>query len=392
MKKYLLLIVLLFGFELFDLNIINTTIAHFLSIVSIIIIAIGLVFKKEHILPYRFDKLIYVFFFGIAINIYIMKFYSNLSNYDTFFALLNYFGFLLYFFLHKYNFKENEIINIITGFAFVVSILMIFQQIVKPIQLFNQLALQDSFLDNRGTVRVRIPGMILVVFSYFYFLHNFIKFNKLKHILFAIFFLIVLILQGFRSITISILICSAFVYWYSGKSKYKITGKKIILLLIILGVSTIIITQVEYLNNILEEMIFQSEKDKKSSFENVRVLGIIYYLSTIKTEFWMYITGSGLRLPFKTPPNLFAVDLGFFGFYAMAGLIPAYAVLKLFIKSFMNAKSVRFIVGAGFFLYLILNCFLFNWEPFRTGIFQVFSLIFYLIDLRLYKEIKIIKN
>jgi len=101
--------------------------------------------------------------------------------------------------------KENEIINIITGFAFVVSILMIFQQIVKPIQLFNQLALQDSFLDNRGTVRVRIPGMILVVFSYFYFLHNFIKFNKLKHILFAIFFLIVLILQGFRSITISIL-------------------------------------------------------------------------------------------------------------------------------------------------------------------------------------------
>lgn len=392
MKKIILVLILVFGFELFDLNVINTTIGHFLAIISILVITIGLVFKKEHKYPYRFHKFIYVFFFGMAINIFVMKFYSNLSNYDTFFVLINYFGFLLYFYLHKYNYTEKEIINIILGIAIIVAILMLFQQIIKPVPLFNQLELQEYFLDNRGTVRARIPGMILVVFTYFYFLYNFIKQNKLIYIFLASFFLVILILQGFRSITVSLLICSLYVYWYSGKWKYKISAKKIFLLFIIIGISTTIITQVEYLRNILDEMIFQSEKEKNKGSDNVRLFAFIYYLNTIKTEFWMYITGSGLRLPFKTPPKLFAVDLGFFGFFAMAGLIPAYAVLRLFIKSFLNAKSVRYIIGAGFFLYLILNCFLFNWEPFRTGIFQVFSLVFYLIDLRLFKEKKIIKN
>jgi len=121
----------------------------------------------------------------------------------------------------------------------------------------------------------------------------------------------------------------------------------------------------------------------------VRVFSFIYYLITIKQEFWMYFTGNGLKIPFKTPKGLFAVDLGIFGFFALAGIIPVYALLKSFIKGVLLSKKLKYLVPSAFFLYILLNSFLFNAEAFRTGIFLVYSISFYLIDLqmdKLYKD------
>ena len=386
LKKIILFLILILGLKLFDLNIVSSTIGNGMTILSFMVVLLGLLFKKQSGVVYRYSKLIYIFFLGIFLNVIIMLLYNGSSLYDTFFVLINYLGLLLYYFLHKYKYEEKTIFTIIVYIAVIVSLLMIWQNIIKPKPLFNQLIDHPWYLDQRGTVRVRIPGMALVVFTYFYFLNKFLNNNKLKYILFSMFFLAVLVLQGFRSITLTIILCSAYLYWNGGKGKSKITAKKIFLLFFILISIFIVATQVEYIRNIINEMIFQSIEDKEIGDENVRLYAFIYYLDTIKTEFWMYFTGTGLKIPFETPPGLYAVDLGLFGFFALAGVIPTYALIRLLLKSYKEANNLNYLIVTVFYIYILLNCLMFNAEPFRTGIFHIYSLGFYLIDLNFFKQ------
>lgn len=385
MKKILFFIILIFGLKLFDLNIVNTTIANGLAVVSFIIILYGIIIKRTNRTSYKFKSLIYLFYFGLFINFIMMYFYNNSSLYDSTFILINYSGLLFYFFLHKYNYSEKMTIKLVFIIAIIVSFLMIIQQIVKPTPLFNQLIFHSNYLDQRGTVRVRIPGMALVVFSYFLYLFKYIKTRKLINIIFSLFFAAVIILQGFRSITLSLFLCSMFLYWYGTDARVKISIKKIFSFSILAIGVVLIFLQIDYVRNIIEKMFLQVEADKKIGDGNVRIFAFVYYLVVIKNELWMYFTGNGLKIPHKTPEGLFAVDLGIFGFFALAGFIPTYALIKSFIKGILMSKRIKYIIPSTFLLYILINSFLFNAEAFRTGIFHIYAIAFYLIELRMYK-------
>lgn len=341
---------------------------------------LGLIYSNNTIYKLQFKTLIYWFTVGILINIVLMKYYNGSSSYDVFFVLINYFGLLIYFFLHKNNYSKELIVKVFLGFAVIVSFLMIAQQIVRPTPLFNQLERHIWFLYQRGTARVRIPGMALVVFSYFYYLNKFLNKFRVKYIVVAAFFLAVILLQGFRSITLSMLLCSLYLYWLSGDGKRKITIKKILLLLMVSLVVVVVVTQIPFLNSIVEEMLLQSSVDQKIGDNNIRLFGFKYFLDTIKDQSWMYLTGNGLKLPIEPPLGLFAVDLGLFGFYALAGIIPTIALVLFFIKGIILGKKGEDLAVKTFFVYMFMNCFLFNAEPFRVGIFHIYGIMFYLLD------------
>lgn len=272
--------------------------------------------------------------------------------------------------------------------ALMVSFFMLVQQVIKPIPIFNQLELHPWYLDQRGTARVRIPGMALVVFSYFLYLFKYLKTFKIRYIGINFFFLAILIMQGFRSILLALFICSILLYWYGVEVKNRISLKKIFSIGLMGMFALFAVFQIEYLRNIFEEMFLQVEEDQKIGDNNIRVFSFIYYLWVIKNEFWMYFTGNGLKIPYKTPEGLYAVDLGIFGFYALAGFIPTYALLKSFVKGvFLSKKSMGIVYGA-FFLYILENSFLMNAEAFRTGIFHIYAIVFYLIELRIVEASK----
>lgn len=366
---------------MFDLTFVGSTIIlNGLAVLSIFFIVVGISInklkptKKQH-----FKKPIIIFYLGLLINLIIMYFANNISIYDSIFSMLNFLGLLLYFFLHKYKFDKNTLLKTTLFFAGIVSLLMIIQQINPDSLLFNQLLTHETFVGNRGIVRVRIPGMAFVVISCFFLFYNFIKKNKLISFAFFIIFFGVIFIQGFRSITISMLICILFIYWKEHKKPILSIRNIFLLLLIVVGLFCIL--QIDYINNLFNQLLITTVSDSENLENNIRLETWQYYMLDIKPNLLSYFTGSGLRLPFETPEKLFAVDLGIFGFYTLAGIIPTFALLWIFFKGLFMKIDKEFIFISTFFLYLLINSFLFNAEAFRTGIFLILSICLYFVDI-----------
>jgi len=96
--------------------------------------------------------------------------------------------------------------------------------------------------------------MALVVFSYLLYMYYYIKSFKIKYLIFCLFFAIIIIMQGFRSITLALILCSVYIYWYSSQGKYKISVKKIISFSILIVIFFIFFMQIDYVRNIIVEM------------------------------------------------------------------------------------------------------------------------------------------
>ncbi|WP_319502294.1 O-antigen polymerase [uncultured Draconibacterium sp.] len=381
MKRFLLFIllfsVLVSGIKFFDLIILTTTLANSLYLASIGTIILYLILSiRFKVKLTTFDKGILVFYLGLIINIFVMLLYSNLTLYKTFFGTLNLLGFFFYFFLKRLKPDTKTVLQIIIVLSFIVSILMLAQQVVKPFPLFNHLLEHENFLVQRGTVRARIPGMAFVVISCLYYIELYFQKFKLKHIILSLFFYVIIILQGFRSITLAISLCIFILYFSSIKKRSFFSVRNLQFILILL-IAVIGILQIPYIQGIINGILEAQKNTVEIGSENIRINAAIYYLIEIKKHLWMYITGNGLALPFKTPDGLFAVDLGIWGFYSLAGLVPTIGLLWLLWKGYCLSPD-KFMKL--FFLYMLMNAFLFNAEVLRTGIFYIYSVMFYLLE------------
>jgi hypothetical protein len=390
-KKVLVVIIIILGLKMFDFIIFNTTwLNTFIALSAIIMLISIIISKNTRKIKTNFKNVILFFYLGIALNFILMFFYYNLSLYDSLFGLINFSGFIFYFFLHKNQYSLTFLAKLGLFIAILVAILMILQQVFSNTPMFNQLINHDHFIGDRGTVRVRIPGMAFVVIAFFIFFYKSIHNYKVLYLVISLAFFVVLMLQGFRSIAVSVIICSIYIYWKS-HSINKLFSIKNLYFFLLLPLIVVFAFQVEYINNIFQGMLDAFIRDQDIGEDNIRLQSWDYYLFAIKTNAWMYFTGNGMKLPFVTPDNLFAVDLGIWGFYALAGFIPTVAILFAFFKGLMIEPNNNFIFINCFFLYILLNCFLFNAEAFRIGIFYIYSMLFYVIDVNIYNKSNILQ-
>ena len=376
---------------MFDLIIFSPEVLNIFISLSTIILLFSIVLNKRKInIKQHFKKFILIFYIGLFINFFVMFFINKLSLYDTLFSTLNYYGFLLYFFLHKYKISKEFLIKLIFIFAGIVASLMLLQQIFSEIPFFNQLIKHQNFIGNRDSIRARIPGMAFVVLSCFILFHNLLMKIKLRTIIIFVFFIFMILAQGFRSILITMVLCLFYVYLKGNKNK--MFSFKQLYFLLLLGLAIFFAFQIEYISNLFNGIFESVERDQNSLDENIRLETWSYYMIMIKTNYWMYFTGNGLKLGYETPENLFAVDLGIFGFYTMAGIIPSLTLLWMFIKGFFIKIDKKYLFITTFFLYVFVNGFLFNAEAFRFGIFMIYSILFYIIDVNKSEQIETISQ
>lgn len=392
-RKVVIVFLLICGFQLFDLRLISERIANTLSLIAILILSLNilgnLVANKS--CSYKFNSLILLFYAGLFINVLYMLI-NGVSTYNALFVLLNYFGFLFYYFLKQNNYKSSELRKIIFWIAIIVAILMVIQQVFSNKIFFNQLLTHENFIGNRGTVRVRIPGMALIVFTYLYVLSIYIKQKEIKLIIPLIVLFLIPILQGFKSITFVIIIASLYLYKFESESQlFRINIKSLFSTVAIIFGLTLIYVQVSYINELVNSIVFSAFRTIELGEANVRIIAWNYYLISLKSEIWMYITGNGLSMPHNAPEGLFAVDLGIFGFYAQAGLIPSFALIVLMLRGIYLAHSIKSYYIAAFFIYMIMNGFLFNAEMFRVGIFYIYSIILVLLENKINNN-KLVRN
>jgi len=239
-------------------------------------------------------------------------------------------------------------------------------------------------LEDRGTIRLRIEGNGFLLLAYFLLLNRFLLNRRLINLLLPLAFFVILLMGGFRTLTLVVLFLS--VLLYIKLVRFSFTDFAILTLLVLLFIG---LFQFQGTSNILEGMITSSKSDLKQGSEYIRLVELNYFFNEFPENNSIYILGSGMPGGIGSYSRYmdyiaqqygyFWVDLGILGFYIIIGIIALlgllwYTIKAIFIKLKQNNLYLNF-----YFAYLLIVSFT-TMEIYRQGIFAVEAIVLYLID------------
>jgi hypothetical protein len=338
-----------------------------------------IVAKREEL---RFRNAIILFFLGIFSNIISAYVNQGQGPYETFLSFNYYYFILVYFFLHYFKFTREYIEKVIIVFALIYSILYIIQVEVYPYQFMNV-----DMNPSRGTIRLRIEGNGFLMLAYFLMLNRYFLNRKLKDVLLALGFFIILLMGGFRTLTFMALILSALMF-------LKVVPFNIrnYALLVFIGLLFFGLFQFKGTGEILNGMVGATEELTQQGEKYIRVTELKYFLQEYPQNILYYIFGGGLPGSSSVyayqmgsvayDEGLFWVDLGLIGFYIIVGAVALCGLLWYTIKAILIKLPTDRIYLNFYFLYLLVVSFT-TMEIFREGIFVVEAIGLYMIDISL---------
>ena len=238
--------------------------------------------------------------------------------------------YLFYYLLHIFQLKAHDIerLMVIMGVLYVVFFIM--QYIFYPTILF------DVRIDiSRGTLRIFLPALGFMFFTYYKFLQEFLKNQKLQHAVFLIlFFLVGGILQGTRQTLASMTLITAAFIFFSKQVKSKAF---IISLATIAAISVFLIFQ-----DIFTEIMATTQMETANQAPNVRTLAATFFLTDFMPANIAYILGNGqdsmnslygqrIHL-YRTLLGFFQSDIGIIGDYSKFGILFVIAQISIIIR------------------------------------------------------------
>lgn len=330
--------------------------------------------------PMRFKGAILLFVLGIFVNILSAYLNHDQKPIHTFFVFGSYFFILLYFLLHEFRLSAGFLESVIISLAIVFSVFYIIQVIAYPTPIFS-----ESMLENRGTIRIRIKGNGFLILGYFLLLNRFLLYKNTIHILLAGAFFIVLLMGGFRTLTLATLVLSVYMFFKTAKLSPK--NYLLVLPLVLLFAGML---QFKGVSNIVDGMIHSSERQIEEGDDNIRLVTLSYFYNDFPTNKSVFLMGSGLpnddksdyarAMLYLNSQGIFWVDIGLLGFYIVVGLLTLLGLLWFTLKAIFLKVPVQRLYLKIYFLYLLLVSFT-TMEIFRDGIFGVEALGLYLLDL-----------
>jgi hypothetical protein len=335
--------------------------------------------QKEGLL---FKNAIILFLFGLLINIVSAYVNQRQSFLDTFLTMgTTYFFILFYFYLHYIQVNRKFLENIIIAFAIIYSIFYIIQILSYPQVIFQSPVMSED----RGTIRLRIEGNGFLMLGYFLLLNRFIVTRKFINLFLAIGFFFILLLGGFRTLTLIAFLLSGFML--IKLVKHSFMGY---MLIVLLSFSVVGLFQFKPTSKIINRMITASIEEKNEGFDNIRLKELAFYFNIYPQNKSVFILGGGLpgskgsyaqSMEFiGSSYEFYWTDLGLLGFYIIVGVIALFGLLWYTIKaiSFKTKQDSQYLNF--YFAYLLLVS-IPTMEIYRPGIFGIEAIALYLIDL-----------
>lgn len=288
---------------------------------------------------------------------------------------------LLYFYLHKSRYSENDVIKVITIVAIISSMIYIFQQLLYPyVYLFNSLQSYDDVEIRQGLYRFRLFQLNpYIFFSFYYYLWKFLETKNLDNLGKAVLFIVAIYLTLTRQIYFCIFIPALFYQFFK---KDNVSYKLLFSL-----ITGFILLYIVYQN--LDLIIggdFVEKTKEQTDENNIRVLsyaffGLEYWVDNLNMLFgngaasWGNSAYGDEIQAIEEDNRLYRSDIGIVGLFNMYGVVYVIAVLLLYVKFFRCYKQVpvylRMLVIAS-----IINLPLACWT--ENGFCM--SMFFYLID------------
>lgn len=324
--------------------------------------------------------------------------YWGQSFTDSYFSIFSVFSggvmpLIFFFIFQKYNFSQEEAIKcfIFCGILYSICLIIGLQTIPEPFFGFSAVddieKAYESSLDQRGVIRLNMPGSDFVIMLIFYVLSYF--WHKKKYYFFLIPLFIILILRGTRTP----FFCATFIgiIYVLTKIRNKFW---IGILLFITYISLFAATETlikSDSDNILVKYVQKTNNqiENNNNEEDIRIEMSKYMISEFNTNPLAYITGNGVPGRYgsyaKTMVNLgdnkgyYVVDVAFvhiFIYFGIIGLI-LYALLILKVVRTKIPEKLDFAKLYIYYLVLIMptNCSIVSMSSF------MFAIALYIINI-----------
>jgi len=302
-------------------------------------IALTLVYYKGKWFPQKFGVEVGLIFLSLALAVYGAKWGHGQGFGLSIWALNFMYFYLLYFFLHAVRVKPEDLEKLLIFMGIIYIGFFIGQYVLYPTILFDSRISED-----RGTIRVFIPGAAFAGLVFYLFLQKtFTTGNKL-FLLFCLSFMIIPLLQGTRSSTLTTLL-GAFIYILGSK---RVKSKLLVSLMITASVAIIFFL----FNDLIMNLIQVSEEQASQEGEDIRIRATKFFLTDFNPTPLNYLIGNGeshmmapygMRVSYyKTQFGFYQSDIGVIGNYVRFGVIYVLAVFLIFRKFFTLKIEPRY--------------------------------------------------
>jgi len=322
-----------------------------------------------------------VFLFCVGIGLSIVTTYMTRGQgpFHTFVAYHSYYFILLYFVFRNYlpSLKNVEIAICILGILYIC--LHFMQYVLYPNELFI-----TKFIEDRGSLRFKIEGGALLSVFHLFSLNKYMVNKRLIYLFMYILSLVVILMQGYRTLLLAYLICALLMSILITK----FNGKSLLRIITVLVSLFIVVATSAFLLNILNEMAKSTEYDFGIGSINIRLEALRFYFGSYMREWYYFVIGGGMPNSESkygdyiwkcNEMGLYWEDIGFLGFYCVNGLVVSAGYLWIMIRS-VRLKCRKEFLYAKFFMIYLLLCSLTTMEMFRNGVFGVVALSMYILE------------
>lgn len=179
MKHILLFLLFLLGYSFFRFNLLDSTlVGHIQNIIGVTFVVFAIMLRKEKILERNeYKKYIYCFAFLPILGFLGAYIFHDQSFFDSIRAWIGTQSWWLMIpFLYKFKYSTKDIIKVIISFSVLYAVLSYAVAWIPQVAIFFARELSNGDFEMRnGIFRCRMAGNTCVVFSYIYFLLDFIK-------------------------------------------------------------------------------------------------------------------------------------------------------------------------------------------------------------------------
>lgn len=346
LKNILLVFIILAGIAFFQLALLGESMFKVIEMAALglifVFFVIHFIYDREKGFHAHYVIPIIIIFLGVIASMIMAAYAHGQDLKTTAIAQRSMYFYVFYFFLHfmKYRFKTLE--RIILGMAIAYTLFFAIQFVLYPRVIFD-----IRISEERGTLRIFLPGLSFLLIGYFWCLNTILNKQKFVWLVPMVFFLVIVVLLGTRQILFTVLLVTIINIIFSGNIKSKL-GLGLLAMLAVIPVFFL-------LKDVFIEMMQLSQQQAGSIENDIRVRAARFFLTDFYPNRMAYFTGNGAHSldtaygvmveGLKESKGYYQSDIGIIGEFTIYGLLFVIGVLLIFVLVFIKPadKEANFI-------------------------------------------------
>jgi len=357
-KKLIISFIIIASLSMFNIAFLGEGVIKVLELAGIgaiiLVILLQFVYNKGEGFTYSFKWEIILIFVGVLLSMLMANSGHDQGFGTTIIAQRFMYFYLFYFALHLIKISDSDLEKMMVFLAVAHVIFYMMQFMAHPTKIFDVRTSED-----RGTLRIFLPGLSYLLLAYFYVLNRLFKDFSAGKLALLFFFFSIFVLMGTRQIILSMFMLTMINVLFSKRVK----SKSLILLLVMLSIIPIVFMFQDIFLNMLSVSTEQSEGFE----EDIRVRAATFFLTDLFPNKIAYITGNGtdsasstygmMIQTYRDTFGFYQSDVGLIGDYSKFGAFFLIGVFSIIIRTLTGKLSEDYVYIKYFYVNILMTLF-----------------------------------